>query len=233
MHSFIRVTWHMSYTWRALRSWTCMWRAICSWTCMWRAIRSFTFTYVTCNSCMNVWHAFLIYIRHASPKVVVWVRLTSDSICSYVWHESFMFLTRLIHVLTRLIHILTRLIHVFDTTRSCDCIRSRLIHMNASANMYVTWVICMQHESPEVVIRICHISWFTCRIWLICVYHVTSSYGAYVTASSQLGTSHLWLDSFICGPWAFHVLTRLLHKISIAKIHLRRESNVWDMSHPK
>jgi len=106
-----------------------------------------------------------------------------------------------------------------------------MTHLYVTCRIYDSFVgmTCMSHPKSSfgsAISAYLHVGYMThlyvtCRIYdsFVGMTWLPHIYRTYVTASSHLGTPHSWLDSFICGPWAFHVLTRLLHMILIAKIY--------------
>ena len=143
----------------------------------------------------------------------------NDMTHSYLWCDSFMFVTWLIHMCD-----VTRLYVCYDSSM-CVIWRCSNTQDPTHATAQRQTVLCLSG-----LIYLCDMTrlsvrydLFICVIWLICMCEVTRSYvgrGAYV-----------WHDSFICVPWLIHMcadsltcVTRLIHMCGVTLLYVWHDS---------
>jgi len=149
----------------------------------------------------------------------------------------------------------TWLIHSKDAwlVHMCDVMFSSRhwvgMSMTRKVHIYVTWLICMRHDSFICVTWRCHkcdITFFTRVTWLVHMCHVTFSSRPFVpryvhdaTGLYTYDITHLyetWLicmrhDSFICVTWLVHRGTGQLCSWRERSVYLWHDSFEWVMTH--
>jgi len=144
------------------------------------------------------------YVWHDSFICVTWLIHTCNMTPSYVWHDSFS--ASLGQSLTRPFH--ARLTFsgphapaaagvLYDMNHSC---MTWLVHMSTT-NSCVTWLIHVWHDSLK-----CDMT-HSCVTWLIRVWN-DSFYDSFMynmTRSCVNRLTHVWHDSFMCVPWLIHM----------------------------
>jgi len=132
---------------------------------------------------MHICYVTHSYVWHDSFICSTWLIHTCDMAQSYMWHDSSIFLLE-------------------ETQLPA-------LHMWHDSFICVTWLIRMCRMTHSYV---SHDS-FICMIWLIHMCGMTHSYAQHDSfilciEEPQQATLHMWHDSFICATWLNHTLHR-------------------------
>jgi len=148
--------------------------------------------------------------------------------CVWVWHDSFIHVTRLIHVCGTIHSYVWHDSSIWDTTYS---------HVLHHSTKCVAWLIhmCGTHTCDMTHSCVCH-AWFIYVIQLIHIYYSTHSFVWHDTYICVAWLIHLWHSIFSCINWQIHMsnaprLSHTLTRTAWEERYTTPHMNHWHVRH--